>query len=82
MSKIYQLSNIDCPGSCTENPHKLYIVSTETGNLFCLNNKCYFIYMDSDKNHFWEWKFDPMNTKSFIKSESLRIFKKNQRETF
>ena len=81
MSKMPS-SNAVCPGSCDENPHTLQAISQETGNSFCPNNKCYFIYMDSDKNHYWEHGFDPMNTKSFVKSESLRIFKKNSREMF
>lgn len=69
-------TNEICPGSCEENPHSLQIITKETKNLFCMNTKCYFIYMDDNKNHFWEYGFDPMNTKSLVKSESNRIFKK------
>lgn len=70
-----KLSNVVCPGSCEENYHTLRIISPETGNLFCRNEKCFFIYLDSDKNHYWENGFDPMNNKSFVKSASQIVFK-------
>lgn len=70
-----KLSNVVCPGSCEENYHTLRIISHETDNLFCRNEKCFFIYIDPDKNHYWENGFDPMSNKSFVKSASQIVFK-------
>jgi hypothetical protein len=61
------ITDEECPGSVDENKHFLSIISEETGNKICTNDRCYFVIKYKDGSGAWQGNFNSITAKNFIK---------------